>query len=200
MILITGCGCSGTTYICNVLRRHGLDLTHDQGVGKDGVVTNAVVDGEVWIYKYGYRGIVEYVDKKLPINNFDKIIHVIRHPLLVISSIMKKWRDWGKVWLHIEVGVSCKNMVPSLHNAMKYWLIWNQKIETYTDDRVKAEDIFLDNKCILQKLNLPFKEHSNKKIASSNKTKTYSWDDLEKKDDFLAKKIKNLALKYGYKD
>ena len=56
MILITGCGCSGTTYICNVLKNHGLKITHDKAPGRDGIVTNAVVDGEVWIYKYNYRG------------------------------------------------------------------------------------------------------------------------------------------------
>ena len=64
MILITGCGCSGTTYIYEVLKSYGLNITHDNGMGRDGIITNAVVNGEVWVYNYNFCGIKEYIDQK----------------------------------------------------------------------------------------------------------------------------------------
>ena len=198
MLLITGCGCSGTTYIAEVLQTHGLDIGHDTKIGKDGIVTNAKVQDEIWIYNFGFNGEKEYIDKKVPISSFNKVIQVVRHPLQVISSIMKKWETWGKVWLHIEIGLLGVGAEPTLLNAMKYWLLWNNMVELYATDCVRAEDVFRDNRVILDKLGVDVKKQLNYKVASSNKEKVYSWEDLENESIILTKKIRELALKYGY--
>tara|TARA_Y100000591_G_scaffold187108_1_gene161651 strand:+ start:1434 stop:2039 length:606 start_codon:yes stop_codon:yes gene_type:complete len=198
MLLITGCGCSGTTYIAEVLRRHGLDIGHDTEIGKDGIVTNAKVHDEIWIYNFGFNGEKEYIEKKVSMSRFNKVIQIVRHPLQVISSIMKKWETWGKVWLHIEIGLLGVGATPTLLNAMKYWLLWNNMVELYATDRLRAEDVFRDNSVILDKLNIKLKTQIDYKVASSNKEKVYSWKDLENENIVLTKQIKELALKYGY--
>ena len=69
----------------------------------------------------------EYIDQKVPISSFNKVIQVVRHPLQVISSIMKKWETWGKVWLHIEIGLLGVGAEPTLLNARNigyFGIIW----------------------------------------------------------------------------
>jgi len=117
MILVTGCGSSGTTYIAEVLNTNGLHVTHDNLLGKDGIVTNAIVHDQIWVYNYGYDGIREYVQQKIPITQFNKIIHITRHPLDVIPSILQKWANWGKVWL-LRLTNSRKN------NGKKPYPVW----------------------------------------------------------------------------
>jgi len=199
MILITGCGSSGTTYIAQVLNNNGLHVTHDNLLGADGIVTNAVVHDEVWVYSHGFEGIKEYVQEKIPITEFNKIIHITRHPLDVISSVLQKWTTWGKVWLHIEEGLLGNSSTPSLYNAMKYWLMWNHMLEMYTTTRIKAEDIFQDNTTILNQFDLKLVEPQlDEKIASSNTEVKFTWEDLEKHNKILTNQIKQLAIKYGY--
>ncbi len=198
MILVTGCGSSGTTYIAEVLNTNGLHVTHDNSLGKDGIVTNAVVHDQIWIYNYGYDGIREYVQQKIPITQFNKIIHITRHPLDVIPSVLQKWAEWGKIWLHVEDGLLGKNPALSLYNAMKYWLMWNQMLEIYTTTRIKAEDIFQDNTIILDQFNIKLTTSINEKLASSNTQLKFTWEDLEKQNKILTNQIKQLAIKYGY--
>ena len=71
-------------------------------------------------------------------------------------------------------------------------------VELYATDCVRAEDVFRDNRVILDKLNVDVKKQLNYKVASSNKEKVYSWEDLENESIILTKKIRELALKYGY--
>ena len=200
MILITGCGSSGTTYISKLLCKNGLDVTHDKLLGKDGIVTNAIVHDKVWVYNYKYMGIREYIQLKIPITEFTKIIHITRHPLDVIPSIMQKWAEWGKVWLHVEEGLLGKNPSISLSNAMKYWLMWNHMLEMYTTTRIKAEDIFNDNSVILDQFDLKLVNPIHGKIGSSNTTLKFTWDDLGKHNKILTQQIRQLAIKYGYEN
>ena len=98
-----------------------------------------LMSDDIWIYNFGFNGEKEYIDQKF-LSSFNKVIQVVRHPLQVISSIMKKWETWGKVWLHIEIGLLGVGAEPTLLNA-KYWLLWNNMVELHADC-VRAEDVF----------------------------------------------------------
>ena len=128
--LLTGCGCSGIKYISELLKKNGIYVNHDfNPIGKMGFVTNAIVNNEVWIYdreKYP----TETLKEKILLSDFSNIIHIVRHPILVIPSVITKWKKHNKIWLHIKKGAlaSEKDKNISMLNAMKYWLYHNKHI------------------------------------------------------------------------
>ena len=94
-VLITGCGCSGTTYLNELLRENDVDSCHDMGYSEDVFVTNQFTGEEVWRYKYGHQGVREYVEAKIPINTFRSVIHITRNPVDTISCVVHKWKQCG---------------------------------------------------------------------------------------------------------
>lgn len=198
--LITGCGSSGTKYICNLLNLNGIEVNHDfDSIGKNGFVSNAFVNDEVWIYdKKKYP--LEIIKKKILITRFHNIIHIVRHPLKVIPSIICKWNNKNKIWLHIEKGVlaSEKDKNINILNAMKYWVYHNKYIMKYTNKVVKLEDVIENCNNLAKYVNKSSLKQYNKVVNSSNTKEKIDWDILFNIDKDITNEIINLCKIYGY--
>lgn len=202
-LLFTGCGSSGTKYISELLKINNIDVGHDfSPIGKMGFVSNAVVNDEVWLYdklKYPF----EILNTKIPVSYFSTIIHIVRHPLLVIPSIIQKWNNHNKIWLHIKDGVLASEEDKSITilNAMKYWLYHNKHISQLTNKIIKFEDILKNgdiiNKYINNTQQITIKT-LNKTINSSNTKIKVDWNTLFQIDKHITNKIIKLCNSYGY--
>lgn len=201
-ILVTGCGSSGTGYIAHLMNLNGIAVTHDAGLGRHGIVTNACNGKEVWIYAYGRHDIKEYVQIKIAVQEFVKVVHVIRHPLKVIGSVLKKWQEWGGLWLHVKEGLDDLDTRDpiSIRNAMTYWLSWNEKIENLTEARLRFEDIRADPLPLFELIGRRCKRSSDpsSKIGRSGATWYPTWQDLDASDKDLAARTRSKSLAYGY--
>jgi hypothetical protein len=113
MLLVTGCGRSGTAYAAR-----WFDVGHEVFQPHRGISSwyMAPPIGSVPRTQYG---VVHDVD-------FDRVVHLVRHPLQAITSIMTLNEDsWSYVEAHIGSRVSDTPLV----RAMRYWLDWNQLAE-----------------------------------------------------------------------
>ena len=76
-VLVTGCGRSGTGYMCTFLKASGLDVHHEY-MGADGSVSwlmGATVDKAPWgPLAKGFH--------------FEHVFHQVRNPLKVIQSLL----------------------------------------------------------------------------------------------------------------
>jgi hypothetical protein len=198
-LFLTGCGSSGTKYISVLLNKNGFDVGHDfYPIGKMGFVSNQIVNDEVWVY---YRG--QYPkNEKISLSKFSNIIHIVRHPLSVIASVMKKWQRRGAIWPHVKEGplASEKDKSISILNAMKYWLYQNQHVMKYTNKIVKFEDVLEDSNALGKYLNTSNMEgiDKKKKINASNTNIKIDWDKLFKEDKHITNEIIKLCNTYGY--
>lgn len=127
MLLITGCGRSGTKYTSAVLRQLGLDVRHE-GAGKDGSVSS------LWVVRDEYYPAFHEQDRP----EFDEVLHQVRHPLNCIASLttalMTSWH-WNA--RHIDLDLT----QPVLSIASSYWIQWNQLCERTAWVTYKVEDV-----------------------------------------------------------
>ena len=199
-LLLTGCGCSGTKYISELLKKNGIDVGHDfDPIGKMGFVSNAIVNNEVWIYdrkKYPSEALKE----KILLSKFSNIIHIVRHPLLVIPSLITKWKKRNKIWLHIKKGAldSEKDKNINILNAMKYWLYHNRHIAKYTKKIIKLEDVLQNSNTLDKYLNKSIKNKVNEKINASGTKNNLDWNSLFEVDNHITNEIIKLCNIYGY--
>lgn len=201
-VLITGCGSSGTTFLGELMNYNGIPITHDYFLGQYGLVSNACVNGDVWVYDYDRQGNKDFVMMKLPVEGFRKVIHVVRHPLKVIGSVQMKWDTWGHVWPHVTAGMDTfdHSQPNSLLNASRYWLEWNEKVEPLAHKRFIFEELAKDPKPLFDYCGQPMKRlmPRDKKSGQSYVKKYPEWDEIAAVDADLAERIKAKARDYGY--
>jgi hypothetical protein len=124
LLLVTGCGRSGTKYISFVLRRLGLDVPHER-LGRDGV-SGWTLAGPPAGRPYGPEGMVRFVH----------VFHQVRHPLHAIASATTFGADsWG----YICANTVCSAAEPILVRAARYWLVWNERVERIATWRYRIE-------------------------------------------------------------
>lgn len=115
LLLVTGCGRSGTRYASFVLRRLGLDVRHER-LGADGIASwTMAVDAARTPWGPGSRGL-----------SFDVVLHQVRHPLGVIASAATL--D-ARSWTFIAEHTGCRPSDPPLVRAARYWCAWNEHAE-----------------------------------------------------------------------
>ena len=183
-ILITGCARSGTTYITNLLNVIGLKVGHEI-LRENGLVSWYNVDQPVYVYKNNIETISPKNSKKYhyglhnrqPNNKkvsdhintifdngwnevYDFIIHQVRHPLKVISSMHTTPQ---KTWDYIM------DVVPEINEndhltikCAKYWYYWNKKAEKLEGHLMRIEDIENNFSLITKKMgiNKSFQEYN----------------------------------------
>src|SRR6188472_3358246 len=116
MLLITGCGRSGTHFTARLLQEMGLDVGHET-VGKDGAAS----------WKHIVSGTFVYVGKnrtqEIRDENFTPILHQVRHPLKVIASMQTfSPSTWGFMAQFISLDLK----TPVIARAMQGWVEWNR--------------------------------------------------------------------------
>jgi len=127
LVLVTGCGRSGTRYTTFVLRRLGLDVGHER-VGRHGVAAwTLAVDADAVPWGQSPRSL-----------RFDVVLHQVRHPLAVVSSARSfKAESWRFVCRHVP----CSPDDPVVVRAAAYWYHWNVAAERRADLTFRVEAI-----------------------------------------------------------
>ena len=133
MILITGHQRSGTGYMAALCQAMGLDVGHERP-GKDGISSfqYAVETDRVPFHS---------VDDNKGRNHyrFDRIIHVVRHPLHVIASTAFTDMNGAIEWQAKFVPVTAPEQ-HGIRRAVQTYLGWNELIEEQTAELVRVED------------------------------------------------------------
>ena len=189
MILITGCGRSGTTYIADVMEWCGMDMPHE-AVGVDGSVSSLYCVDSEWYPPYHVQ------DGRPP---FETVLHQVRHPLKTIGSLTtSKPISWMFNAQHVD-GLDVGQ--PIIEKCCRYWIGWNEMAEAQAKMTYQIEE--------LQKIwpilaaILPFPTVITYEMATqttprdrnSRKHRTVGWSDLGEFEE----PIRRLARRYGYK-
>jgi hypothetical protein len=124
LLLVTGCGRSGTKYTSFVLRRLSLDVPHER-LGRDGV-SAWTLGGPPVGRPYGPSGVLR----------FEHVFHQVRHPLHTIASATS---FGAESWGYICAYTSCAPDEPVLVRAARYWLDWNERVERIASWRYRIE-------------------------------------------------------------
>lgn len=194
MLLITGCGRSGTHFSSELCKHMGLDVPHE-AVGRDGAAS----------WKHIVSGTFVYIGKnrevEIDASGFTTIIHQVRHPLKVIAS-MQTFSD--STWHHMAKFIDLDTKRSPVVRAMQAWVGWNELIEPKADWRFQVEEIQACFPEFCRRIGLPeqpFPEvPAQSRDSRTARYKPLVLSDLVKADPKLAGKVEALADRYGYAD
>lgn len=119
--LVTGTGRCGTTFMSEWMSHYGFHLTHDpkhlDQMGNSGCAS--------WFQAAHRHDPSEYFwcDDELP--RFDHVIHVVRHPLLVIGSFLRSLEPSQAFWKFTGSVVGSEAGNPHARLG-RFWLHWNR--------------------------------------------------------------------------
>jgi hypothetical protein len=188
-ILITGCGRSGTNYICNLLNKSNLELKHEK-MGKDGIVS--------WILTYDKN---PPWGPKFSDNKYKIILHQIRDPIKCIQSVF----TFGeRAWKYIDRCIPEISQEPEISiKAIKYWYYWNKKAEQLASYSYRIEDIDFEYSKICNFLNIKPNLEALKTVDRKTNTRKkegpdISYNFIQKKCPELFEDILSLSKKYKY--
>ena len=187
MILITGSGRSGTTYMARALQRCGLDMPHER-LGRDGTVSSLYCFDAPW-----------YPGKKhaVPRPEFDVILHQAREPLASIASI-QTGRSWDWTCQFLPVGEDA----PLLQRACYNWLVFNEEAErqavlTY---RIEALEKVWPTLQRLIGFNAPYSVIADlPRTINSRKHSDVTWGEVKEAAPEIYDAIRGAAGRYGYR-
>jgi len=133
--IITGCGRSGTLYLAKLMRSLELDIGHEK-YGNDGIISWYIIDN-----KRKQKMLQHYGND---VANM-KFMHVVRHPLKVITSMRKCERlprraalDFFRRTFH-----EYKHLNNEMELLVRYWVKWNLTAEKLYNFklRIRIEDL-----------------------------------------------------------
>ena len=194
LLLIVGCGRSGTTFMAQFLKASGLQVEHE-APGADGCVSWPMV---VNMYNpFGW-----------PADNvkFHHIFHQVRNPLDVITSFYINLpelnrHEWGFIRSQIpEINPDD----PLLVQCAKYWYYWNLKAEYMAEWTYRIENLENVLPEFQSRLNVQFDQENLHRIPNTINhwtpiDYTFTWEDLQStlpRDLFTD--IEAMAKRYGY--
>lgn len=212
-LLVTGCGRSGTLYASEVWKAQGLDVRHENPdppngqMGKDGIASwyMAVNDPDPPFgpSAEGYE--------------FDLIIHQVRHPLDVIAScaqfVLKDpfSRDYiERNAPQTRPSPEEQALSPKDHRvlqAARYWYYWNLLAQKKGDVTIQVESLPVRLESLCQLLEVGYRPGAADSISKTTHGRylytnqaywVVGWEDVERLDARLCRKIKKLAASYGY--
>lgn len=185
-LLIIGCPRSGTKYAAAYFQKIGHDIGHER-VGKDGVSSwmFAATDNT---YPWGVGKKTDY--------NFKMIVHQIRHPLQVISSLSTIHNiSWKFIAKHINLNPELND----IQKRMKMWIEWNKLCESQTNFRYRIENFDQAVQRICNNLHISYKPAKIVKNLNARNHIDLSWKQLVDADKQLCKEIISMMSRYGYK-
>lgn len=191
-LLITGCGRSGTTYICELLAKNGIHIGHEVE-GEDGIASWPMTITDTKELCCGSPIFQDFV--------FKNIFHQVRNPVKTISSCLTiSDSSWKYIKKHIPIGENDSKLIMSA----KYWYCWNIIADSMSSFTYRIEDIENILPIIILKaskgsLNMESINITSNKInaRAHNEIKLI---DIKYEDRFLYKNIMDLAKKYGYQE
>jgi hypothetical protein len=123
---------SGTKYFANMLKGFGMRVNHER-MGEDGIVHAG------WLPPGGNTRFKGYTREKF---SFDRIIHLVRHPLLVIDSLSREGPGFPNFWEMQEEHTTLKiDNHTDLETLARFWVEWTAWSARQSDYCVRLEDI-----------------------------------------------------------
>lgn len=193
-LVIIGCGRSGTKFTSSLFQELGIMVGHER-LEKHGISSWCLVPDT---YKMAWGPSYKLLDYlKMP------VIHQVRHPLDVISSVRTVFSG-NKSWKFIQKFIPLNGNESLTLKSMKYWYFWNLIAENKSIFTYRVENIENELKKILEigKFNVDYNINEISRIISkkvnSRKHNDLSWNELKIVDEQLTSKIIDLAKRYGY--
>ncbi len=138
-LLVTGSPRSGTHFYAELLQVQGLAVKHE-AMGEYGCVSSLFcVDDRRFDYMAtGNYGPIfsEY--------RFKRILHLVRHPLKVITSLAYQMPDVFWSWQEYFTGIVVRDdsgtwKAPTIEQAAAFWLTWTGIVDRLTEEVVPLE-------------------------------------------------------------
>lgn len=184
--LITGHSRSGTGYMSELMKSLGYDVGHEK-YGEDGISS--------WVHAHPTLTVPWYRTKSRSGLGFEKVFHVVREPMDVISSTLT---DLGGYKLRKRVVriPDCKRICDTLAHSLLSWTdLIDKEFPEREIVRVETADKWMPK--ILTKLGYTIKDNSTfpPKNVNSRRHRTIDFEELS---ESLRLKITEYRLKYGY--
>lgn len=215
-VLISGVQRSGTHFTWELLNRLGVHV-HHEGLGPAGSVS--------WLFTWRAARFV--INNPTHLTNdyrFCVLLHQVRHPLRVISSVVKatKPRDIYWQWIYgVEPSIDPKSPPPI--RAAHLWVLQNRRLERIADARFRVEETSPRDICraagfdeilcagdgsyhttssrVVQPIIEPKRRSQgdpNEASSAPYHPPAVSWDQLDQIDVLISSQAKEMALSYGY--
>lgn len=191
--LILGHPRSGTLYSAIAFEGIGLHVSHE-------------IDEEHVYSKYGiktyYNGVVTgmFKNAKYDLSKYDVILHQVRNPLATISS---SFHCKGRIAVETIHRFGDK-IIPDneLERHMKSWLVFTDAADkvaqyTYRLESIQSEFAYICKN--LLGIEKPVRFRRMMQRYNHRRHYQHKWYEFEKINADLTKKIKQKAIKYGYR-
>lgn len=191
LVLVVGAPRSATRTFSRRLHKSGVRADHER-VGRGGSVSSYFAVDDYW-----YQG--PHGQDRRRNYTFTHVWHLVRDPLKTINSLAAGMPVAWWHWQEKHSGVSADE--PRLRGAMRFWLRWNQICEPQTDFRVRFEESDsrwgeLCERLGVAPVTLP-EIHAHQRAVP---LAPLSWDALKSEDAPLTDAIREMAVRYGYKE
>lgn len=230
--LVTGCGRTGTLSLSDYIQQElGVKSIHEKMEPNTVSVSWLYAVPDAKAYPFEGRKVPRYREQQrallqaanLPL--FSPVVHIVRHPLKVISSTRRcfcgrgtRKSGLGRVsdalsWRFVESHIQMpKPNLPldSLLRSMTYWYEWNMLIKRrhLVSQTLRIEDLDPNQLASGLGISVPPNKLLPSRIPKSSQHVSpedekierpdSTWRDLVQEDADLARKIFDLALQFGY--
>lgn len=195
LVLITGHPRSGTHFTAKMLRRVGYAASIEGRwmCGRTRFVSS---------WKHAQPGWFRNRHYARPMRqDFDRILHQVRHPLDVIaSSETLVDRTVDHIKKYVDIPEPTVNYDQPLRLCMRSWLGWNRLIEPRADWRFQLEELDSIFPEFCRRAGIPAHDWPGLGAQNCRSHGELTWEDLEREDEKLAAEVREMARRYGYSD
>lgn len=127
-------------------------LVNHQNSSMSNAALNDTFFETVIVGKFVKRGYVINNPTRLSKQRFRVVLHQVRHPLRVISTLLARCGGWDRYWSWIGSVRGCESItaeITSLKRAMLLYVLWNKHIERFADIRFRTETTSARDVCLL---------------------------------------------------
>lgn len=133
--------------------------------------------------------------------DFDTIIHQVRHPLDVIaSSATLVDRTVDHIKKYVDIPEPTVNYDQPTTLCMRSWLGWNRLIEPIASWRFQLEELDEVFPEFCRQIGIPEQPSPGMGARNTRSHSKLSWQDLEAADADLTAEVREMAHRYGYED
>jgi glycosyltransferase involved in cell wall biosynthesis len=176
--------------MAQLMQQCGKDMPHEIHIGNDGIVSWLHIEPgktPVWWLKDGVKTV-----------GYNRLVHLVRHPLKVIASSQTLHEDS----LAYISEITGKNLGIhwTIENAMKTWVAWNELIESKNPQYfLRIEDINWQWPKFREFMRIPSNDMPKiPKNVNARKHGDLTWQDLKNTNKKLYKQVRDMAKRYGY--
>lgn len=192
LLLVTGCGRSGTGFMAEFLNRSGVHVGHET-MDRDGSVSWLLAADIGWapwgpLFR-NYR--------------FKHIFHQVRNPLKVIQSFYNVPPRAGWDWIEAVIP-EIDSQDTNLTKCAKYWIYWNRLSKSISQWTFRIEDFDREYKKMGKKIGMYFDYKVLASIPKDTNTKgpptrVITWEVLQNElSTELYQLLRSESALYGY--